>query len=85
MEREVGGGIGMGNTCKPMAVSFQCMTKFTTKYIYIYIVDLQFKKKKVFSSTTVQKHQFFSVQPSLWCYTIAPCWSSSLDTVVGVC
>ena len=30
MEREVGRGIGMGNTCKPMAVSFQCMTKFTT-------------------------------------------------------
>ena len=29
MEREVCGGIGMGNTCKPMAVSFQCMTKFT--------------------------------------------------------
>ena len=25
-----GGGIGMGNTCKPMAVSFQCMTKFIT-------------------------------------------------------
>ena len=31
MEREVGGGIRMGNTCKPMAVSFQCMTKSTTK------------------------------------------------------
>ena len=31
MEREGGGGIGMGNTCKPMAVSFQCMTKSTTK------------------------------------------------------
>ena len=30
MGREVGEGIGMGNTCKPMAVSFQCMTKFTT-------------------------------------------------------
>ena len=30
MEREVGGGIGMGNTCKPMAVLFQCMTKSTT-------------------------------------------------------
>ena len=29
MEREVGGGLGMGNTCKPMAVSFQCMTKST--------------------------------------------------------
>ena len=24
------GGIRMGNTCKPMAVSFQCMTKSTT-------------------------------------------------------
>ena len=30
MEREVGGGIGMGKTCNPKAVSFQCMTKFTT-------------------------------------------------------
>ena len=30
MEREVGVGIGMRNTCKPMAVSFQCMTKSTT-------------------------------------------------------
>ena len=30
MEREVGGGIGMGNTCKPLGVSFQCMTKSTT-------------------------------------------------------
>ena len=30
VEREVGGGIGMGNTCKPMVVSFQCMTKSTT-------------------------------------------------------
>ena len=26
----MGGGIGIGSTCKPMAVSFQCMTKFTT-------------------------------------------------------
>ena len=30
MEREVGGGIGMGSTCKSMADSFQCMTKPTT-------------------------------------------------------
>ena len=30
MEREGGGGIGMGNTCKLMAVSFQCMIKSTT-------------------------------------------------------
>ena len=27
VEREVGGGIRMGNTCKPLAVTFQCMTK----------------------------------------------------------
>ena len=27
VEREVGGGIGMGNTCKSMADSFQCMTE----------------------------------------------------------
>ena len=32
------GGIGLGNTCKPMAVSFQCMTKYTT---------IKKKKKKV--------------------------------------
>ena len=31
VEWAVGGGIGIGNTCKPMAVSFQCMTKSTTK------------------------------------------------------
>ena len=30
MEREVGAGIGMGNTCKSMADSRQCMTKTTT-------------------------------------------------------
>ena len=52
MEREVGGGIGMGNICKPMAVSFQCMTKFTTK-----------KKKRSLDSMTcsrdvnLSKHQ----------------------------
>ena len=30
VEREVGGGIGMGNTCKSMADSCHCMTKPTT-------------------------------------------------------
>ena len=29
-EREAGGGIGMGNTCKSMADSYQCMAKTTT-------------------------------------------------------
>ena len=30
VEREVGGGIGMGNTCISMADSCKCMTKTTT-------------------------------------------------------
>ena len=30
VEREMRGGIGMGNTCNSMADSFQCMTKPTT-------------------------------------------------------
>ena len=30
VEREVGGGIRIGNTCKSMADSCQCMTKNTT-------------------------------------------------------
>ena len=30
VEREVGGGIGMGNTCKSMADSCQCMARTTT-------------------------------------------------------
>ena len=30
LEREVGGGIRLGNTCKSMANSCQCMTKTTT-------------------------------------------------------
>ena len=30
MEREVGGGFRMGNTCKSMAGSCQCMAKTTT-------------------------------------------------------
>ena len=30
VEREVGGGTWMGNTCKSMANSCQCMTKTTT-------------------------------------------------------
>ena len=50
MKRDVGGGIGMGNTCKPMAVSFQCMTKFTTN---------KKKKKKVKKiKNKKQKHYF---------------------------
>ena len=52
MEREVGGGIGMGNTCKPMAVSFQCMTKSTTNKKNknkkkLYLKGCQKKKKRI--------------------------------------
>ena len=51
MEREVGGGVGMGNTCKPLAVSFQCMTKSTTnkkkkKKKRIAVLAIKNKKKK---------------------------------------
>ena len=49
MEREVGGGIGRGNTCKPMAASFQCMTKSTTikKNNNELIAKFRLKLKKV--------------------------------------
>ena len=47
VEREVGGGIGMGKTCKPKAFSFQYMTKFTTK------------KKKL----SIQKNQIMTSSP----------------------
>ena len=49
MEGVVGGGIGMGNTCKSMADSFQCMTK-PTKYSKVIILQLiknkNLKKKR---------------------------------------
>ena len=51
MEREVGGGIGMGNTCKPLAVSFQCMTKSTTN---------KKKKKKI---QTIETHNHLNKLP----------------------
>ena len=48
---EVGEGIGIGNTCKPTAVSFQCMTKSTTKKNKNKnknwdIIDIYIKKKE---------------------------------------
>ena len=43
-------GIGMGNTCKPMAVSFQCMTKSTTIKIIIIIKNkLHIQKMNIMS------------------------------------
>ena len=40
----MGGGIGMGKTCKLKDVSFQCMTKFTTKKKK---KELHLKNKKI--------------------------------------
>ena len=50
VEREVGGGIGMGNTCKSMADSFQCMTKPTT-----------IKKEKRKKKSGLNKYHLFSL------------------------
>ena len=48
VEREVGGGIGMGNTCKPMADSCQCMQKLLQycKIISLQLIKVNGKKKK---------------------------------------
>ena len=52
MERKVGGGIGMGKTCKLKAFSFQCMTKFTTK-------KKKVKKKKEIKEINIQNNNRF--------------------------
>ena len=52
MEREVGGGIGMGNTCKPLAVSFQCMTNPPQ----IKKINKDLKRKKNDSNTEQLKY-----------------------------
>ena len=73
MEREVGGGIGMGNTCKPMAVSFQCMTKFTTNK----------KKKKIFLRNESKQSWPYSlkkIQPNISynsCYSVNGLWGEN--------
>ena len=48
MEREVGVGIGMGNTCKSMSDSCQCMAKTTAifKVISLQRLKINGKKKK---------------------------------------
>ena len=48
MERDVGGGFRMGNTCKSMADSCQCMAKTTTifKVISLQLIKIIERKKK---------------------------------------
>ena len=57
MEREVGGGTGMGNTCKYMADSYQCMTK-TTQYCEVISLQLIKKKKKKRIYLQCRRHEF---------------------------
>ena len=49
VDREMGGGIGMGNTCKPMADSCWCMTKPLQycKVISLQLIKINGKKNKV--------------------------------------
>ena len=64
MEKEVGGGIGMGNTCKPMAVSFQCMTKSTT--------NKKKKKEKKRNIETSPGYLFHTRQYMFQGYSVCP-------------
>ena len=43
----------MGNTCKPMAVSFQCVTKFTTNKK----INKSKKNKNKKSQTSLEDYQ----------------------------
>ena len=47
VERELGGGIGMGNTYKTMADSCQCMTKPTTIFKVISLQLIKINGKKI--------------------------------------
>ena len=51
MRREAGGGSRMGNTCKSMADSCQCMAKPLQycKVISLQLIKISGKKKKVYS------------------------------------
>ena len=52
VEREMGGGIGMGNICKSMADSCQCMTKPLQycKVISLQLIKMNEKKQVTFNA-----------------------------------
>ena len=65
VEKEVEGGIGMGNTCKSMADSFQCMTKPTKikkkkerKRVIFTIGGKLFLLNKMIYTKIIQKSHF---------------------------
>ena len=76
VEREVGGGIWLGNTCKSMADSCQCMTKTTT-------IKINIGKKYNYLSISC----IFSVTTHIWMafalqiYTRKFNWSTLLMTL----
>ena len=63
MGREVGGGIGMGNTCKSMADSCQCMAKPLQycKVTSLQLIKINEKKKRILSLFTQSQSE-----ESLW-------------------
>ena len=65
---EVGGGIGMGNTCKSMADSFQCMTKPTT---------IKLKKKRKEKSASLKKGK--KKKQPMWLEFLSPGKRSSMQ------
>ena len=65
VEREVGGGIGMGNTCKPMDVSFQCMTKFTTNNKKKRIIPVEVQFSYYFISPNISTSLFISFSSTI--------------------
>ena len=62
VEREVGGGIGMGNTCNSMADSCQCMTKPLQycKVISLQLIKINEKQMHLFVFVCLF---FFSTMP----------------------
>ena len=63
----MGGGIGMGTTCKPMAVSFQCMTKFTTNKKK---KKKERKRKKKERKKRISKDSLFGTCISMLCSSL---------------
>ena len=67
VERKVGGGIGMGNTCKSMADSCQCMTKTPQycKVIRLQLIKINGKKKELANLFLIDKTVLILMVPIL--------------------
>ena len=67
MEREAGGGIGMGNTCKSMADSCQCMGQKPLQYCKVISLQNKWKKKIRRNSTSHWFKTYYSSSLYLEC------------------